>query len=47
MKILFSSVLVVSLDADRKEAMETLHGEVTALYPEYDVLIVPDVDIAD
>lgn len=39
--------VVVGFDADRKEALETLYGEVTALYPEYDVLIVPDVDIAD
>ena len=39
--------VVVSFDADRKEALETLYSEVTALYPEYEVLIVPDVDIAD
>ena len=39
--------VVVSFDADRKEALETLCSEVTALYPEYEVLIVPDVDIAD
>ena len=39
--------VVVSFDIDRKEALETLYGEVTALYPEDDVLIVPDVDIAD
>ncbi|MCR5636253.1 MAG: cation diffusion facilitator family transporter [Clostridiales bacterium] len=39
--------VVVSFDADRKEALETLYSEVKALYPEYDVLIVPDVDIAD
>ena len=39
--------VVVSFDADRKEALETLYGEVRTLYPEYDVLIVPDVDIAD
>ena len=39
--------VVVSFDADRREALETLHGEVRALYPDYDVLIVPDVDIAD
>ena len=39
--------VVLSFDADRKEALETLCSEVTALYPEYEVLIVPDVDVAD
>ncbi len=39
--------VVVSFEVDRKEALETLWGEVKALYPEYDILIVPDVDIAD
>ena len=39
--------VVVSFAADRKEALETLCSEVTALYPEYEVLIVPDVDVAD
>ena len=39
--------VVISFDVDRKEALETLCCEVTALYPEYEVLIVPDVDIAD
>ena len=39
--------VVVSFDADRKEAPETLYGEVKALYPDHDVLIVPDVDMAD
>ena len=39
--------VVVSFDVDRKEALETLYGEIKALYPEYDILIVPDVDIAD
>ncbi|MBR0303082.1 MAG: cation transporter [Clostridia bacterium] len=39
--------VVVSFDVDRKEAIETLYGEITTLYPEYDVLIVPDVDITD
>ncbi|MBQ7715480.1 MAG: cation transporter [Clostridia bacterium] len=39
--------VVVSFDVDRKEALETLYGEITTLYPEYDVLIVPDVDITD
>ena len=39
--------VVMSFDVDRKEALETLYSEVTALYPEYEVLIVPDVDVAD
>ena len=39
--------VVVSFDVDRKEALETLYGELKDLYPEYDILIVPDVDISD
>jgi hypothetical protein len=39
--------VVISFDADRKEALETLCSEVTALYLEYEVLIVLDVDVAD
>jgi cation diffusion facilitator family transporter len=39
--------VVVSFDADRKKALETLHSEISALYPGYDILIVPDVDMAD
>ena len=39
--------VVVSFDVDRKEAIETLCGEIGRLYPEYDLLIVPDVDVAD
>ena len=39
--------MVVSFEVDRKEALETLYGEIKALYPDYDVLIVPDVDMAD
>lgn len=39
--------VVMSFDVDRKEALETLFSEVTALCPEYEVLIVPDVDVAD
>ena len=38
---------VISFDADRREALETLYREMKDLYPDYDVLIVPDVDIAD
>lgn len=39
--------VVISFDADRKEATETLYGEVAAAYPDYEVNIVPDVDVAD
>ncbi|MBP5224999.1 MAG: cation diffusion facilitator family transporter, partial [Lachnospiraceae bacterium] len=39
--------VVVSFEADRKEALETLYGEVGALYPDYDLLIVPDADVSD
>ena len=30
-----------------RRMIETLYGEVKALYPDYDVLVVPDVDVAD
>ena len=39
--------VVISFDADRKEATETLYSEVGAMYPGYEVIIVPDVDVAD
>ena len=39
--------VVLSFDVDRREALETLHGEISAICPGYDVLIVPDVDVAD
>lgn len=39
--------IVLSFDVDRKEAVETLYGEIKVLYPDYDILIVADVDIAD
>lgn len=39
--------VVVSFDVDRKEAMETLHGEISALYPDYAVMIIPDADVTD
>ena len=38
---------VVSFDVDRKEALETLYKEVSALYPDYELLIVPDADVTD
>ncbi|MBR6951692.1 MAG: cation transporter [Oscillospiraceae bacterium] len=39
--------VVISFDVDRKEALETLCAEIRAMYPEYDVLIIPDVDMSD
>ncbi len=39
--------VVVSFDVDKKEALETLYREVSALYPDYELLIVPDVDVAE
>ena len=39
--------VVMSFDVDRKEALETLYQEIRGLYPDYKILIVPDVDIAD
>jgi len=39
--------VVLSFEVGRREAIETLYGEVKALYPDYDVLVVPDVDVAD
>ena len=38
---------VLSFDVDRKEALRTLYAEIGALYPGYDLLIVPDVDMTD
>ena len=38
---------VLSFDVDRKEALQTLYAEIGALYPDYDLLIVPDVDMTD
>ncbi len=39
--------VVVSFDVDRADAVKTLCCEVSAMYPDYDILIVPDVDVAD
>ena len=39
--------VVLSFDVDRKEALETLQREVRALYPDYNAIIVPDVDVTD
>ena len=39
--------VVVSFDVDRREALESLYGEIQALYPDYCLQIVPDVDVSD
>lgn len=39
--------VVVSFDVNRNEAIKTLYREVSALYPDYTLQIVPDVDITD
>ena len=38
---------VMSFDIDAKEGLQTLYKEVRDAYPEYEVLIVPDVDVSD
>ncbi len=39
--------VVISFDIDRKEALEALRAEIGAIYPDYELTIVPDVDVAD
>ena len=39
--------VVISFDIDRKEALRTLYSEVQAMYPDYELAIVPDVDVTD
>ncbi|MBR5618344.1 MAG: cation transporter, partial [Clostridia bacterium] len=39
--------VVVSFDVDRDGAIETLYKEISALYPDYEMMIIPDVDVAD
>lgn len=39
--------VVVSFDIDHKEALGIMIGEVKELYPDYDVQIIPDVDVTD
>ena len=39
--------VVLSFDVDRKEALGTLYQQVREMYPAYETLIVPDVDMAD
>ena len=38
--------VVISFDIERKEALEILTKEVQALYPEYSLMIIPDIDIS-
>ena len=39
--------VVISFDVDRKEAMQTLYSEIGTMYPDYELTIVPDVDVTD
>ena len=39
--------VVLSFDADRKEALDTLNAELKEMYPDYTPVIVPDVDTSD
>ena len=39
--------VVISFDADKKEAMQTLYTQIGGLYPDYELTIIPDVDAAD
>ena len=39
--------VVISFDIDRKEALKILYQEVSALCPDYEILIVPDTDVSD
>ena len=38
--------VVMSFDVDRKEALETMYKEICGMYPDYEIVIVPDVDVA-
>ena len=39
--------VVLSFDVEKDEAIETLYREVGELYPDYSLMIIPDVDAAD
>lgn len=39
--------VVLSFDADRKEALDTLNAELKEMYPDYTPVIIPDVDTSD
>ena len=38
--------VVMNFDIDPKEGLKILHEEIQAEYPDYTVLIAPDVDIS-
>ena len=39
--------VVISFDIDKKEAMQMLYTQIGELYPDYELMIIPDVDVAD
>ena len=39
--------VVLSFDIDRKTAIETLYNDIGAIYPDYELMIIPDVDVTD
>ena len=39
--------VVLSFDMERKDAIEILSAEVGALYPDYRIQIIPDIDVSD
>ena len=39
--------VVLSFDIERKAALEALYKDIYGLYPDYEILIIPDVDVAD
>ncbi|MBQ7500517.1 MAG: cation transporter [Clostridia bacterium] len=39
--------VVVSFDVERDEALKTLYGEVTAICPDYQIMIIADADVTD
>ena len=39
--------VVISFDVDREQALTELYQEVQALYPDYQIQIVPDFDVSD
>lgn len=39
--------VVISFDVEKKEAIETMSSEIKSLYPDYELTLVTDVDVAD
>ncbi|MBQ7660818.1 MAG: cation transporter, partial [Clostridia bacterium] len=39
--------VVLSFDIDRHEALQILQTEIRTLYPDYEITVVPDVDVTD